>query len=82
MSKAFDTVNRRILVGHLEEILNGDEMHVLGILTNKPALTVRVRSQKGERFPTNTGIMQGDSLSAILFILYLAKCLGKQLKQK
>ena len=75
MSKAFDTVNRRILFEHLKEILNGDEMHILGILTSKPELTVKVGSQKGESFVTNTGIMQGDCLSAILFIFYLAKCL-------
>ena len=32
MSKAFDIIDRRILFEHLEEILNQDEMHVIGIL--------------------------------------------------
>ena len=41
MSKAFDTVNRRILSEHLEEILNKDEMNIIGILTNKPELQLK-----------------------------------------
>ena len=58
MSKAFDTVNRRILFEHLEEILSEDEMHIIGILTNEPEIAVKIGSQKGESFETNTGIMQ------------------------
>ena len=80
MSKAFDTVNRRVLFEHLEEILNKDEMPILGIITNKPELIVKIGSQKGDRFVTNTGIMQGDCLRAILFIFYLAKCLENPIK--
>ena len=82
MSKAFDTVNRRILSDYLEEMLNEDEKHIVGILTNKPEITVKIGSQKGESFVTNTGIMQGDCLSAILFIFYLTKCLEKPIKTK
>ena len=76
MSKAFDTVKRDILMKNLEKILNPDELHILSILTNKPALKVKVDKEYGEAFQTSLGIMQGDCLSAVLFIYYLAQCLN------
>ena len=68
MSKAFDTVLRDKLLEHLEQILNPDELHLLSILTNRPTLRVRVNKAEGEIFETTLGIMQGDCLSAVLFI--------------
>ncbi len=82
MSQAFDTVNRKILFQHLEEMLNEDEMHIIGKLTNKPKITVKVGSHQGESFVTNTGMIQGDCLSAVLFIFYIAKCLEKPIRTK
>ena len=75
MSRAFDTVNWRTLFEELEEILEEDEM--ISILTNRPKIQVRVGKTVGEMFETYIGIMQGDVLSAILFITYLAKCLRR-----
>ena len=77
MSKAFDTVKRDTLMKNLETILKPDVLHILSILTNKPALKVRVDKEHGEAFQTSLGIMQGDCLSAVLFILYLAQCLNE-----
>ena len=77
MSRAFDTVNRRTLFEELEEILEEDEMYLISILTNRPKIQVRVGKTVGEMFETYIGIMQGDVLSAILFIIYLAKCLRR-----
>ena len=74
MSKAFDTVDRKMLFEELEEILDDDEIHLLSKITNLPEIKVKIRDIVGESFLTNTGIMQGDCLSAILFILYLARC--------
>ena len=76
MSKAFDTVNRNILFSRLETILENDELHLLYILTMNPKLKVRVDETYGETFLTTLGIMQGDCLSAILFIFYLGCCLA------
>ena len=42
MSKAFEPVNRRIVFEQLEEISNEGEMHIIGILTNKPEITVKI----------------------------------------
>ena len=72
MSKAFDTVNRKILFENLEQILEADELHLLHILTNTPNLKVKINNVTGEKFQTLIGIMQGDCLSAILFIFYLS----------
>ena len=76
MSKAFDTVDRNKLFNNLEDILLPEELHLLGILTNNVKLRVRVGNEYGPDFTTILGIMQGDCLSAILFIFYLAQALA------
>ena len=75
MSKAFDTVNRKLLFEELENILKPDEMHILAILTNRPKITIKLENSYSEDFETYQGICQGDCLSAILFIFYLARAL-------
>jgi len=75
MSKAFDTVNRKTLFTALSNVLDQDELHLLSILTNRPNICVRVGKALGDRFCTYQGIMQGDCLSAILFVFYLARAL-------
>ena len=77
MSKAFDTVLRDKLLSNLEKILNADKLHLLSILTNRPTLRVRVDQTEGDIFETYLGIMQGDCLSAVLFIFYLAEGLDE-----
>ena len=78
MSKAFDTVNRNQLFETLEDILLPDEIHLLHILTNDFKLKVRVGADYGPEYTTSVGIMQGDCLNAVLFILYLAKALSSR----
>ena len=68
MSKAFDTVNRRILLQDLKSTLDPDEVHLLSILTNRPNISIFLDGEAGEGFDTNVGICQGDCLSAVLFI--------------
>ena len=72
MSKAFDTVNRRILLQDLENILEKDEIHIISLLTNRPTLAIFLENETSENFETYQGICQGDCLSAILFIYYLS----------
>ena len=78
MSRAFDTVNRRKLFERLERILNPDELHILSIITNFTKVKIKVNQAYGELFMTLIGIMQGDCLSALLFIFYLAECLRNE----
>ena len=75
MSKAFDTVNRRILLTELEQVLNPDEMHILALLTNRPTIQIKLNEETSEEFQSYQGICQGDCLSAVLFIFYLARAL-------
>ena len=82
MSKAFDTVNRKTLIQQLEKVLQPDEIHLLSILTNRPLITVSLDGEQGEGFNTYVGICQGDCLSAILFIFYLACALDKEPSQQ
>ena len=74
MSKAFDTVNRKILFEELENVLKEDELHLIGILTNRAQIKLKIGS--------TAGMMQRDVLSAIMFIFYLAKCLRRPIKTK
>ena len=82
MSKAFDTVNRKTLFLELEKILKPEELHLLSILTNRPKLSVKLENEESETFETYQGICQGDCLSAVLFIFYLARALdGAEIPQ-
>ena len=72
MSKAFDSVDRGKLLRQLNDIIEEDELHIIKILVEDVVLQVRNRETVGEKFVTNLGVPQGDCLSPMLFILYLA----------
>ena len=72
MSKAFDTVRRSELFNILEEVLEKDELHMMKILIEDVSLRVRIGKSIGNEINTNEGVPQGDCLSPILFIVYLA----------
>ena len=72
MSKAFDTVNRNKLMTILKSVLSDCELHRMHILINTVNLNVRLGNNVGENITTSVGICQGDCLSALLFIVYLA----------
>ena len=82
MSKAFDTVNRKVLLTELQTVLEPDEVHLLGVLTNRPELSIYLDGEKGEGFNTLVGICQGDCLSAVLFIFYLAAALKEDIDEQ
>ena len=50
-------------------------MHVMAVLISDVVLTVKVGKELGEQIKTEVGLAQGDCLSAVLFIFYLAKAL-------
>ena len=82
MSKAFDTVNRKVLLTELQTVLEPDEIHLLGILTNRPQISIFLDGERGEGFNTLVGICQGDCLSAVLFIFYLASALKDDMQDQ
>ena len=53
-----------------------DELHLCKILIEDVQLSVRVGKSTSQPFFTQQGIAQGDSLSAIFFILYLSKAMN------
>ena len=72
MSAAFDTIDRRELLTILKEILNDDEVRIIQYLLSETKLNVRIDGNNTERpFISNIGTPQGDSLSPVLFIVYL-----------
>ncbi len=75
MSKAFDTVNRKTLFNILDEFLEKDVLHILKLLTEDVRLQVKIEDELGEPIKTDTGVPQGDCMSTLLFIIYLAQAL-------
>lgn len=73
MSKAFDSIERGKLMEYLREVLNNDEMYMLHLLINDVRINVEMGEERSEDIVTNIGSCQGDCLSAIFFIIYLAK---------
>ena len=82
MSKAFDTVNRKVLLTELQAVLDPDEVHLLGVLTNRPLISIYLDGEEGDGFHTLVGICQGDCLSAVLFIFYLAAALRDDIHEQ
>jgi hypothetical protein len=58
MSKAFDTVNRKLLLEDLQDVLNEDEMHMMTVLINDVKIRVRVGQELGNEINTEVGIAQ------------------------
>ena len=79
MSKAFDSLDRRILMEVLERngLASEDELRIISFLLSETTLRVKVGSNLGEVFNTFIGTPQGDALSPILFLIYLEDVLRR-----
>ncbi|GFR89314.1 retrovirus-related Pol polyprotein LINE-1 [Elysia marginata] len=76
MSAAFDTIDRTLLLKTLREIINEDELRIVQFLLSKTTLDVKINgTNTTQLFTTNVGTPQGDSLSPVLFIVYLENAL-------
>ena len=73
LSKAFDCIDRKLLMDTLEELLQDkpSEFRIIKYLMSNTTLTARLQGKYGETFKTTLGIPQGDGLSPALFIIYL-----------
>ena len=80
MSKAFDTIERGTLIDDLKSTLENDELFLIYLLLKDVKLMVKLNNEFGKEFITNIGSPQGDSASAIFFILYLAISLNILIK--
>ena len=75
MSRAFDTIHRDRLMEVLKTFLDEDELHLIRLLLSGTSLEARVNGSKPIPFSTTIGTPQGDGLSPVLFIVYLAAAL-------
>ncbi|KAK3773203.1 hypothetical protein RRG08_025869 [Elysia crispata] len=76
MSAAFDTIDRATLLNILETIIEEDELRLVRFLLSNTCLNIRIGGTKEEKkFTSNIGTPQGDSLSPILFVVYLENAL-------
>ena len=73
ISKAFDTVNKIFTI--LRTFLEDEELHSIKFLTENVILRVKIGNETWEDIVADTRVPQGDCLSALLLILYLAQAL-------
>jgi hypothetical protein len=72
MSQAFDSVNHQLLWNCLSRIgVSHKFISVLNSLYSQACAFVRVNNQLTNEIPITTGVLQGEILSPILFILYI-----------
>ena len=76
MFKAFDSVNRTMLVRDFEKHLNPDEIELIKRMLNVE-LAARCGPETSAFFKTDTGVPQGDGYSANAFTFYLANSLDE-----
>lgn len=81
MSKAFDTVHRQKLIHLLGDILSDDELRMVRLLLSDTKLQIKSPRSTVTEFITNRGVPQGDSLSPVLFTVYLESAL-RELRNK
>lgn len=74
LSKAYDRVDRPMMLALMESWgLRGPLMEVLKALYTNTESTLRINSRYSSFFDTAKGVMQGDPLSPLLFILYISQ---------
>lgn len=74
IQKAFDMVNHEILFGFLMSSgAWGSHMNVLRELYAHASSSVKINARFSKFFTTNRGVQQGNSISPILFTLYISQ---------
>ena len=76
MSSAFNTIYRQTLLDILREIVEEDELRIIRFLLSDTIINTRINGATKEKsFESNIGSPQGDSLSLVLFSIYLENAL-------
>ena len=77
MSKAFDTVRRKLLLDLLSEVISIGSLKVIETLLTNTTLAVKFNNNLGSSFPTTRGVPQGDSLLPKFFNIYVNSALTR-----
>ncbi|XP_029654833.1 uncharacterized protein LOC115228377 [Octopus sinensis] len=75
MSRACDSIHRDLLMKILQSFLEEDETRMIQVLLTNTELTVRLGMTLSRPFLTNVETSQGESLSPLLFLIYLEAAL-------
>ena len=75
MSRAFYTIRRDKLLTVLETFVNDSELRLIRMLLAETTLQPIPKRSKGSWFATAIGTPQGDSMSPVLFVIYLEAAL-------
>ena len=76
MSAAFDTIDRHALLTIMENIIMEDELRLVRFLLSETWINTKVNGATTQTpFLSNIGTPQGDSLSPVLFVVYLEHAL-------
>ena len=73
--KAFDYINPNLILHNLSFIsITGNIYHIIKSVYTNPKSCVQLNSQLTHWSPASSGVRQGDSLSPILFAIYINMC--------
>ena len=81
MSRAFDTIDRGILLKDLKNLIKPDILHLINVLLTDVKIQVKHKNKLGNIFTPDIGSPQGDCASPIWFIFYLHLAIV-EIKQK
>ena len=71
MTRAFDTIRRDKLLSVLHSFLDTDNVRIIRLLLSDTNISVSVDDALFAPFNTTVGTPQGDSLSPVIFTVYL-----------
>ena len=82
ISQAFDSVDRQALLTFFEKDgwMSSDECRITRLLLSNTTLQIRVGNTLSPTFPSFIGTIQGDALSILVFIGYLAGAMTNVMK--
>ena len=75
MYKAFDTIPRDCSLIVLKSFLEEDHVRLVKYFLARASLSMRIGGHISELFSATIGTSLGDSLSAVLFVIYLEEAL-------
>ena len=75
MSSAFDTISRSQLINSCETFFEQDDVTLIKYLLTNTKMIIKINNRFGSCFSTSIGSPQGDSMSPILFSIYLKEAL-------